>query len=357
MTRGVEVVLIASLFAAFALPLMMLATGSPLVIVGLMFIFCLVGYPIMGLIASFIFAGGEYLVARILGGRCTFTELYYMMASVYFPVYILIAAVVQPLIQGILERVISPVFGMGAIVVSYIPHIFSFYLLTLILRQTCRMSAIKAVLCWLIPGGMLFGASIFFLLAFSSVTGLSPLNPTEVVRVDGFDRLAIAPISFFGSSEPDKSVFTLVFGGEEGELDGSTLKISKNGVDCRITNLMMDGVDMDPPQNQGITGGRGYGDMMPEGTFLDQDLAEKPVVRFTKTMVFQLNGMASGPGCGGVKGGEYDYAVSFDAEGNGTQWQDKGIISGRYLDKEARLEFEAGYGTAGKNIRYRITGL
>jgi hypothetical protein len=350
---------LASIICSAVLPAMMLLSGAPVFVVALMLSTSVVAYPIISIILSFVIALVELILLKVLGGDCKFQKLHYLVSVLFLPANLFISAVAQPAILVLFTSLAvefqTPLLGYAGIAVGYLPYLYSYYILTLILRHAGGLSTFKAVLCWLIPSAALVAAAALFLSAFMAMTSLNPLNPAAGVTISGFEKLPPSSLSFFGAGEPDKAAFSLVFPGDEGSMDSSTLTIVKNGVNCRATGLKMDGVDLSP--EEGAAGGSGFGGLMPEGTFIEQDLGEKPVIRLRKTMTYQISGEASGPGCGGAKGEEYSYQVSVKMDKGGAVSEDSGTISGRYLSNAAKLEFEAGYGVGGKTIRYSLTGL
>lgn len=110
----------------------------------------LIGLPIIqaidSVIGSFLGVGIPFIFARILGGKGTVIQQYYLTSLFYVPM-IVVLSVIQ-LISSVFTNVIGlAIVGIGALIV----FLYSMFLLTIAIRETHEFSTGKAVLAWLLP--------------------------------------------------------------------------------------------------------------------------------------------------------------------------------------------------------------
>jgi hypothetical protein len=348
---------------ALFLVLSMAMTGAPAWLLGIFLMFSVIGLPVAAIIYSFILSLVEYALLRLMGGKCRFDELYHPIAVLFIPMTLLISSVYGPSMRWALAALFPDGLPLAllAFALANLPHLFALYILTLIIKEAGKMGAFKAILCWLLPLTALIGVYVLFFLAFSMSTGLMPVSPLMGAKVDGFKGMALSGPPIIGADGPDRCVFNLIFynDGEEVIVDGASFKITRDGKACGTRNMVIDAVDLNPAPVPGETTGSGYMGLMPAGTFITRDLAENPAVTIKSGMPFVIKGEASGPGCGGLKGGEYTYDVAFDLDRTGGPQPNAGTVSGKYVNKNADVEFEVGYfaGTPGRSARWSVRGL
>jgi hypothetical protein len=354
---------VAVIAAALSLPMTFFIAlgGAPPAALAIFFAFAAVALPVASVVGSLVLSAVLFGFIKIFRGECRFEELYYLVAAVFSPPYLLVSLGVQPAVSLVFAWVALS-FGMPAayylgLAIGYLPYLFPLYLLTIIVRFAGRLNWVQSFLCWFIPAFILAGASVSMYLMLTQAAGLNPARMGELSKSTGFGELKPAGLSFFGSGEPDRAAFTLVFSGVDGTLDGSSLRISKSGSQCKVGGMMMRGVDLSPSAEAAGEEGSGFMGIAPAGTFLEQNLDKVRQVRMKKGNLFYLTGEARGPGCGGAKGGEYIYQVSYNVTVDGQTREEGGAVMGRYLGENAELDLEVGYSTSGKTVRWNIRGL
>ncbi|MCL6088695.1 MAG: YIP1 family protein [Candidatus Marsarchaeota archaeon] len=70
-------------------------------------LFVLIFAIVMGLVSSFVMAGLVHLASKLLGGKGSFTQLYYLLSIIAVPIAVLNVVTIIPVLGGILGLVVS----------------------------------------------------------------------------------------------------------------------------------------------------------------------------------------------------------------------------------------------------------
>ena len=117
---------------------------------------------ISGIIFGLVIVAIMHVFAKLLGGKGTFTEFFYLDAIYTAPILI---------ITGLLN-LIPFLGGIAAFLVS----LYSFYLLTLVIKEAHQLSTGKAVAVWLVPIIIFVVLAVLLMVALIGAAGAAILK-------------------------------------------------------------------------------------------------------------------------------------------------------------------------------------
>ncbi|PIT84635.1 hypothetical protein COU37_01785 [Candidatus Micrarchaeota archaeon CG10_big_fil_rev_8_21_14_0_10_45_29] len=107
------------------------------------------------LIGPFITVGIYYVIAAILGGKCKFNKLFYLV-SLYTAPFLIITSILLYL---------NLIPCLGALILLAVV-LYGFYVLTIAIKSAYKFSTLKAVVVWLVPTLVMvvisFAAGMYF---------------------------------------------------------------------------------------------------------------------------------------------------------------------------------------------------
>jgi hypothetical protein len=265
-------------------------------------------YPVIFVILFLFVALVLFVLMKVLAGKGSFEELFYLMAVIVAPVYFAVtvgfAIIASPLL-GLLNleplSVSSIAFGM---LFLFIESIIPLFMLHLVIKEVGQFSTSRSVICWGSPTALIALVYISMMLLTLQMASTGAIANT---KVDGFNVVKPQFNSVITPKGGDGALMMLSMVNTKADatLDNASVIVSKDGRQCKVDFV---------------------------GTFgfssFEKNTANSITFKTNMPSFLMINIL--GPGCGGDGGQAFRYEISMEMQQDGKRLTNSGTLSGKY---------------------------